>query len=177
MVFRNFQQLFLVQNKPQYQHPSDIYFMTSLAQLYIAIFVFTLWVIYFSFCQTLTSYLDTLTNNNAPVFENLNNEAKDAYEFLLPMPFPKGVAVNWAFGVDMKALDYDIGNEGITFGFEGGSNENFEIVPNGASTDPKQRFSFAIKTLKLLELTEPTSFTIIATVSKKNAVTNINFEI
>jgi len=98
------------------------------------------------------------------VFENLNNEAKDAYEFELPMPFPKGVAVNWAFGVDMKALDYDIGNENIIFTIEG-DNENFEVVPNGASTDPKQRFSFAIKTLKLLELTEPTSFNIIATVS------------
>jgi len=69
------------------------------------------------------------------VFENLNNEAKDAYEFELPMPFPKGVAVNWAFGVDMKALDYDIGNENIDFTIEG-PNENFEVVSNGASADP-----------------------------------------
>jgi hypothetical protein len=153
-----------VQNKLKYQQPLEIYFMTAFALLCNVIFCLYFECNYFSFLQTMTSYLDTLTNNNAPVFENLNNEAKDAYEFELPMPFPKGVAVNWAFGVDMKALDYDIGNENIDFTIEG-LNENFEVVPNSASADPKQRFSFAIKTLKLLELTEPTSFNIIATVS------------
>jgi hypothetical protein len=113
--------------------------------------------------QTISSTIDTLTNNNAPVFENQNNDAKDAYSFELPMPFPKGVIVNWAFGVDMRALDYDIGNEDITFIIDDPEG-NFAIEKMGVSSDKKKRYSLAIRTTKLLELTEPTSFTITATV-------------
>lgn len=113
--------------------------------------------------QSVDSVIDLLNNNNAPVFENQNNAAADAYEFKLPMPFPKGVNVNWAFGVDIRALDYDIGNQKISFTINDPEG-NFEILEMGASNDPKQRFSLAVRTLKLLDLTAPTSFTITATV-------------
>jgi len=105
----------------------------------------------------------SLTNNHEPQFENQNNENEDNYEFKLPMPFPKGLNVNSAFGVDIRAFDVDIDNQDIDFTIEDPEG-NFDVVFLSESVDNKKRYSIAIRTLRLLDLTEPTFFTITATV-------------
>ncbi|XP_059482137.1 uncharacterized protein LOC132200576 [Neocloeon triangulifer] len=102
-----------------------------------------------------------LTNNHDPTF--IYEEGTSSYNFLLPMPFPKGVAINLALEIKVGAYDVDIFNTDISFELDDPSG-NLEITPQDVVVTPgeKNQYLIVIRSAKLLNLQNSYSFKIIA---------------